>query len=487
MSLKEKTISGIFWSFLQQVGGKGLGFVVTIILARLLTPEAFGLIGMLVIFIQVSEVIVQGGFNLALIQKKEIDDLDYSSVFWINLITSLALYIIIFFGAPYIASFYGHPILEQLVRVLSLVFVINSFSIVQETKLRKELNFKTLMLVHLPSTIIGGIMAIFMAYRGYGVWSLVALQVMNRLLYTIQIWIHARWKPQIIFRWDRIKILFDFGWKIFLSGIIGRVYNNTFQIIIGKFYPAASLGYYQNSITFVRKPSETLSAVLRNVTFPAFSTIQSDHKRLKSGYKKIMQQTFFWLCPVFVFAAVLAVPLFDVVLGSKWLPAVPYFRWLCIIGIINPLSKYNLEILNVKGRSDLFLKVQLVERIITVLAVLAVFKFSITALLVVMAANSLLRYGLFSYFSGRLIDYPSSEQFKHILPTFLISIAVGIGIACLDKLIADNFTSFIRILVGGICATGSYWLLSHLFKIAPYQEIVIIFNSKISHKIRLKK
>src|SRR5690554_2419836 len=479
MPLKEKTISGIFWSFLQQIGGKGLGFVITIILARLLTPEAFGLIGMLVIFIQVSEVIVQSGFSLALIQKKEADDLDFSSVFWINLVTSLILYVLIFFGAPYIASFYGQPILTVLVRGLSLVFVINAFSIVQETKLKKEMNFKTLMFVHLPSTIIGGIVAVTMAYKGYGVWSLVALQVTNRLLYTAQIWFYSKWKPLFKLRWDRIKTLFSFGWKIFLSEIIGRVYNNTFQIIIGKFYPAASLGYYQNSTTFVRKPSDTVSSVLRNVTFSAFSTIQDDHKRLKSGYKKVMQQTFFWLCPMFIFAAVLAVPLFDLVLGSKWLPAVPYYRWLCVIGFINPLSRYNLEILNVKGRSDLFLKVQLVERIVTIIAVLAVFKLSITALLIVLAANTLFRYGLFSHFAGKLIGYPTKEQIKDILPMLFLSIGIGISIAYLDIILAQSLTHFLRLLIGMISAAGCYWLFSYKFRIAPYMEIITIYNDKI--------
>lgn len=365
-TLRDKTISGIFWSFLQKVGSRGISFIVMILLARLLTPEDFGLIGMLMIFIQISQAIVEGGFNLALIQKKNTDELDYSSVFWINLVISIILYSIVFFCAPYIADFYHQPVLSKLVQVLSLVFLINAFSIVQEAKLTKEIRFKTLMLIHIPSSIIGGGVSVVMAFMEFGVWSIVAFQLVSRMAYVIQIWIYAKWRPLFSFKWQRIKVLFSFGSKLLIAKITGVLYNNIFLVVIGRFYPASSVGYYQNSFNLVTVPSSTITSVLNGVTFSTFSSIQDDNKRLKAGYGKVMRQAFFWVCPAYIFAAVLAVPLFDFVFGSKWLPAVPYFRWLCIIGILAPLNTYNLNIVNVKGRSDIFLKLQLIRRGLTI-------------------------------------------------------------------------------------------------------------------------
>src|SRR5690625_1617749 len=265
-SLRDKTISGIFWSFLQKVGSRGISFVVMILLARLLTPKDFGLIGMLTIFIQISQSLVNGGFKFALIQKKDADEKDFSSVFWINLIVSTTLYLLIFLSAPLIADFYNQPILTQLVRILSLIVIINAFSIVQETRLVKNIRFRTLMMVHLPSTLFDGIIGVTLAYLNFGVWSLIFYQLINRLAFAVQIWIYAKWKP--LFSFDRHKVskLFSFGGRLMISGIVTKIYNNIFLVIIGKFYPVSSVGYYQNSFNLVSTPSGTLTEVLKNVS-----------------------------------------------------------------------------------------------------------------------------------------------------------------------------------------------------------------------------
>lgn len=482
-SLRDKTISGIFWSFLQKVGSRGISFIVMILLARLLTPKDFGLIGMLMIFIQISQAVVEGGFSLALIQKKDTDELDYSSVFWINLLVSIILYLIVFFCAPFIAEFYEQPVLIKLVRVLSLIFVINAFSIVQEARLTKEIKFKTLMMVHIPSTLIAGGISVLMAFNGFGVWSLVAYQGMNRFAYAVQIWLYAKWKPQLIFQWQRIRSLFNFGSKLLIAKIIGVIYNNIFLVVIGKFYPVKSVGYYQNSFNLVNTPAGTITSVLNNVTFPAFATIQDDNSRLKAGYRKVMQQAFFWTCPIYVFAGVLAMPLFDFVFGAKWLPAAPYFQWLCIVGILAPLNNYNLNIVNVKGRSDMFLKLQLVRRGITILAIMTVFSFGITALLIVQAASSIFTFCLFSHFSGKFIHYPLKEQLKDILPILMNGLFVGIIILILDYLFDEVLSNFFRLLIGVLIGIGMYWLLAASFKIDAYLETKQVFSTKIKNRI----
>lgn len=487
-SLRDKTISGIFWSLLQKVGARGVSFVVMIILARLLTPADFGMIGMLMIFIQVSQAIVEGGFNLALIQKKDTDELDFSSVFWINLVASIFLYVLVFVGAPYIAEFYEQPVLTKLVRVLSLVFVINAFSIVQEAKLTKEMKFKTLMWVHLPSTVLAGVVSVIMAYKDFGVWSLLVFQVINRLAFSIQIWIYAKWKPLLTFQWQRVKTLFNFGSKLLVAKIVGVIYNNIFLVVIGKFYPVKNVGYYQNSFNLVNTPAGTITSVLGSVTFSAFSSIQDDNQRLKTGYKKVMQQAFFWICPTYIFAGVLAVPLFDFVFGAQWLPAVPYFRWLCIVGILAPLNTYNLNIVNVKGRSDMFLKLQLVRRGITILAIIAVLLLTtgITALLIVQATSALFTFFLFSYFSGKFIDYPLSEQLKDIYPVFFLSIGIALVIFFIDQRLVIETHNIVRLLAGFGAGGSLYWFFSHRLKLAPYLEFRQLFYAKIIPRFKKK-
>lgn len=477
-SLKDKTISGIFWSLLQGVGGKGITFVVMIILARLLTPEIFGLIGMLMIFIQVSQALVVAGFNQALIQKKDTDEEDYSSVFWINLAVSLLLYGIIFFCAPLIAQFYEQPVLTELARVLSLVFVINAFSYVQEARLSKEMRFKTLAIVSIPSTVIGGIVSIVMAIMGFGVWSIIALQLVTRFVYVIQIWIYAKWKPLFAYNGAKIRRLFSFGSRLMISSVLNTVFQNIYLVVIGKFFPLSAVGYYQNANNLVKIPSTTFAGALNKVAFPAFSSIQDDDKRLKEGFKKITQQVLFWLCPTFVLAGVLAEPLFRFVFTEKWLPAVPYFRLLCIVGIMLPLHLYNLNIINVKGRSDLFLKLEIFKKVFIVVGLIITVPIGIYALLIFQAISSVLMYLVNAYFSGKFINYPIPEQIKDIVPIFLLSGSVGSLVYLLDSFWL-NLADLPRLLLGASIGVSIYWLLAKQFKMTPYLEFKQIVQTKL--------
>lgn len=471
----------MFWSLLQNVGGKSIMFIVMIILARLLTPEIFGLIGMLMIFVQVSQALVVGGFNQALIQKKDTDEEDYSSVFWINLSVSILIYGILFFAAPLIANFYDQPTLIELTRVLSLVFVINAFSYVQEARLSKKMQFKTLTLVNIPSTIIGGGVGVSMAVMGFGVWSIIALQLATRLAYAVQIWIYSRWQPLWAFNIARIKALFSFGSKLMISGVINTIYQNIYLVVIGKFFPLSSVGYYQQASNMVQTPATTFSGALNKVTFSAFSTIQNDNKKLKEGFRKIIQQVLFWLCPTFVLAGVLAEPLFRFVFTEKWLPAVPYFQWLCTVGVFLPLHLYNLNIVNVKGRSDLFLKLEIFKKTIVTIGIIIAVPLGIQALVIFQAITSVLLYLANGYFSGRFIQYSIPEQIKDIAPIIGLSIVVGIIILIWDRH-ASSFPDLIRIIIGFGIGGGLYWFAARFLKFAPYLEFKFIFQTRLLNR-----
>jgi len=485
MSLYKKTVSGVFWTFIQRVGGNGLSFIIFIVLARLLSPRDFGLIGMLNIFIQISQTLVDGGFSLALIQKKNADEEDYSSVFYINLAVSTALYFVIFFTAPLIATFYKQPILTELLRVISLIFIINAFSYVQNARLTKEMRFKTLMITHIPSIVIAGIISIAMALLNFGVWSIVAMQLGSGFVYSVLIWFYAKWKPLLSFNKEKAKKLFSFGGKLLGAGVLTTVYNNIFLVIIGKFFPINNVGYYDNAYNVSNAPSSTFTAVLNTVTFPVFSSIQDDNKRLREGYKKIMQQAFFIICPAYCLAIVLANPLFQLFFSDKWLPAVPYFQWLCIPAIFQPLNTYNLNILNVKGRSDIFLKLQLVRRGISIALIFVVIPFGMQALLILQAASSVLTFLMFSHYAGRFIEYNLLNQVKDILPIIFLSIVVSISIFFFEQTFGEA-SVIIRLTMDFGLGFALYWLLGRLFKLPPYFDWSIIVKDKVLNRFYKK-
>ncbi len=485
MSLLDKTISGIFWSFLQQVGGRGISFLITIVLTRLLTPHDFGLIGIIMIFIQISQTLINGGFSMALIQKKMVDNEDYSSVFYINLVVSCVSYLLIYFTAPFISNFYSQPILTSLIRVLAIVFFINAFSYVQEAQLIKELRFKTLMVIHIPSNILGGVVGMVMATFGCGVWSIVGIQLATRFSYTVQIWFYSKWKPLYSYNKTKAKGLFSFGFKLMVSDIIHTIYNNIYIVIIGKFFTISAVGYYQNSYTMVDAPSSTITGVLSNVTFPIFSSIQDDLKKLKEGYRRIMQQAFFWICPAFVLAGCLATPMFRFIFTDKWLPGVPYFQWLCVVGVFAPLIIYNLNIVNVIGRSDVFLKLEVIRKVISTIAIIIVIPYGIKALLIVQAVSAIFTFTLFSYFAGRFIQYPITEQVMDLFPTLLLSLLIGSCVFLIDHSFI-NLPDIIRLIIGFVTGGVFYLLFAKYFKFLPYVDFKNIFQTKILQKLSTK-
>lgn len=475
MSLKKQALSGVFWSSLQLFGTQGIGLVVSIILARLLLPAEFGLIAMLGVFMGLAATLINSGLTSSLIRTEHVDEEDYSTVFFFNLVVSCILYGLIVLLAPFIAGFYNQPILTSVVRVYSITFVINAFSAIQITRLNKSMNFKTQLQVSIPSLLIGCTVGVTLAYMGYGVWSLVWSAIVQALASTLQLWFVAKWKPLWVFNMEKFKFHFHYGMKLMFSGILDLLFTNAYTIIIGKFYLPAQVGFYNRAENLQMFPVSAINSIVGKVTFPLFATIQNDDERLKMVYKKIMQMVLFLVTPTLILMAVVAEPLFRLLFTEKWLPAVPYFQILCFNGILYPIHSYNLQILVVKGRSDLFLKLEIVKKILIVLIILISFQFGIYGLLYGSVFGSVLCFFINTHYSGKFLNYTAWQQTKDILPIFFVSIGVG-GLVLVSDMVLQNyyFIDFFRLAFGSVLGIILYITAAYLFKLGSLFELITI-------------
>lgn len=424
-SLKKQAIKGVIWTFAQQFSIQLINFGVQIILARLLMPEEFGLIAMLAVFIALGQTLMDGGMTTSLIRTKKVDKLDYSTVFVSNIGVSLFIYLILFFCSPYIGAFYDQPILTNIIKLYALTFVIRSFVAVHVAKLTKEMNFKLQMKLQIPSTIVGAIVGVILAYFDFGVWSLVWLNLAQTTIFTIQHWLFIKWKPSLIFNKRRFKYHFNFGYKMTLSGLIDTLYTNSYNIVIGKFFLPATVGFYNQAETMRLLPVGQLTTVMGKVTFPLFTKINND-LQLKSAYKSSMRLVLFPVIPIMIYLVIVAEELFVFLFGEKWLPAVPYFQILSFASIVRPISNYNLNILKVKGKSGLLLKVEIIKKSIGVIAMIIALPFGIDALVISLLIVSYIFVIINMFYCGRLINYSVIQQIKDIGNLFISGFIAGI-------------------------------------------------------------
>lgn len=487
MGLKEKTLEGVFWAFSQQLGVQVINFGVQIILARILLPEDFGLIAMIQIFITIGQTLMDGGMTASLIRTKNADQKDYSTVFFMNLFASILIYLILFLSAPAISTFFNQPLLVNIIRILTLSFVIQSLIGVQTTILTKELKFKLLMLMQLPATIIGGIVGIVMAFLGYGVWSLVWLKLVTTFILMIQFWFKTDWKPSMLIDKAKLKYHFNFGYKLTLSGLLTAIYTNSYVLLIGKLFPPAQLGYYTQANTLRMFPVRNITTALQKVTFPIFSTIQDDNVRLKRVFKKITAIVFFIIVPVMLLLIIVANPLFRWVLTEKWMPAVPYFQILCVSAIVYPLSIYNLNIVLVKGKSKLHLKLEIIKKVSSILFLLLIIPYGIYGVVYAQAISMFIHAFVNIYYSGKLIDYPMKEQFIDMLPIFSVGL-LSMGLCwMLDCFILDVYLlkhDFFRIIISTISFLFIYIILSNLFKLDSIEGLKKLIKENLIKKLK---
>lgn len=465
-NLKQKTIGGLFWSFIDNFAKLGIQFIVGIILARILSPREFGLVGMLTIFIAVSQTFVDSGFRTALIRKKHCSDEDYSTVFYFNMLVAVALYLVLFFSAGLISSFFEEPLLKSLLRVLGLGLIFSSFSIIQQTILTREINFKLQTYVTLAAALGSGILAVVMALNNYGVWSLVALTVSRFALTSLFLWIWSKWRPIFAFNIQSFKEMFSFGSKLLISSFINTVYQNIYLLIIGKYFTAQDLGFYTRADQFRNLPSKNIMSVIQRVSYPVLSSIQEEEERLKINYQKLIRSVMFITFLLMLGMAAVAKPMIVSLIGEKWLPSVVYLQLLCFVGMFYPLQALNLNMLNVKGRSDLFLKLEVIKKLIAIPVIIIGIFWGIEIMIIGMIVNSVIAYLLNSYYSGRLIGYTTVQQIKDILPSFLFAIVVNTVVLLIGQYLnTSNWMILgIQIIVAVFLSIG----LGEVFKVYDY-------------------
>lgn len=477
-SLKTKTIHGVFWSLLERGGQQGIQLVISIILARVLLPAQFGLIAMLAIFMAIAQSFLDSGFGSALIQKKDATHVDTCSIFYFNILVGIIAAGLLCLAAPWIAAFYEEPALTPLTRFLSLNLIIGSFALIQSTLLIKHIDFKTQLKVSIAATIGSGIIGITLAYRGFGVWSLAIQSVTSALFRTVLLWFFNKWRPSLVFSFAALKNMFAFGSKMLFSGLLDTVFRNIYLVVIGKLFTATDLGFYTRAKSCTRLSTENLTSSVSRVTFPVFSRIQDDNSRLKRGVQKALATLNFLNFPMMIGLLVTAKPLVLVLLTEKWLPCVPYLQLLCVMGLLYPLHVINLNVLTAKGRSDLFLRLEILKKILTVISIAITYRWGIMAMITGhICIVSVPAYYLNSYYTGRFIGYPLKEQILDLFPYLGITVVMGIGVYCLQLLPFPNNWSLLvsQVLAGIIIYTGSAWA----FGIAAFSEIVDVLRNTL--------
>ena len=476
-SLKQKTITGLIWSFIDKFASLGVQFFVGIILARALTPNEFGLIGMLSIFIAVSSSFIDSGFSAALIRKNKCTHADYSTVFYFNLAVGVLFYSALYFSANAISIFFEEPQLEILLKVLGLGLILNAFSIIQRTILTKEINFKLQTKVTIIASIGSGAIAITMALLNYGVWSLVALTLSRFGLDALLLWIWAKWNPSLIFDVKSFKELFGFGSKLLISGLIDTTYRNIYLLVIGKYFSAEELGFYTRADQFQKLPSQYIFGVIKSVSFPVLSNMQGDIPRLRGNYRKLIRNTMFITFLLMMGMAAIAKPMVISLIGEKWLPSVIYLQLLCFVGMFYPLHALNLNMLEVQGRSDLFLKLEIIKKTLAIpIIVIGVF-YGIKIMIFGMIINTLIAYYINSYWSGKMIGYSFMQQVKDILPSFILALGVGGIVFALGYIgVNSNILLLIIQIVTGISLTI---LICEITKFKEYRYIKSIVLEKL--------
>jgi O-antigen/teichoic acid export membrane protein len=428
VSLSKKTTTGVIWNFSEQLGRRAISLVVTLLLAYFLVPEDFGLLAMMALFLALATNMMDSGVKEALIRLPDVSDADLSSAFFLNLSLGLIAYIILCLAAPWIADFYHEPRLIRLLQVSGLIVVINAFQVIQVVIMTRKLDFKTQIKITLPATLVSGFIAIVMAYFGFGVWALIGQMISSSLLITVFFWTGFTWRPRFIINYSFFFEILNFGYKLFISGVLSILAKNIFSAVIAKLYSASTAGLYYLSEKMLDVIMGQLVYAIQNVTYPVLSSIQNDTSRLKLAYRRVLGISVFIVFPIILIIAALAEPLFKSIFPEKWWAASSYFQIMCLGFVLYPLHAINLNILKVRGRSDLFLKLEIIKVSISVLILTMTLNKGVEAILLGQVLSSFIAYFCNSYYSIKLIDYSLVEQFIDFAPSFILSTLIALVI-----------------------------------------------------------
>lgn len=472
-SLKQKTTSALFWSSVERFSNQGISFFFSILLARMLDPSDFGIIAMITIFFAVAQSFVDSGFSNALVRKTDRIEEDLSTCFYFNIAVGLVAYIVLFFIAPFVATFYNQPILSPIIRITGLGVVLNSLCVVQQALFTIRIDFKSQAKVTLSATIISGIVGVVLAYLEYGVWALVWQGVVMSLVRMGILWLMSKWRPKTGFSKDSFHYLFGYGSKLLASGLLDTIYNNIYPIVIGKFYSPAQLGNYSRALSFAQLPSSNITSILQRVTFPVLSTIQDDMPRLQTNYRRLLKLSAFIVFPLMMGLAAVAFPVIRIILTPKWEGCSLYLQIICFALMLYPIHAINLNLLQVKGRSDLFLRLEVIKKIVGVCIMCITIPLGITAMCIGMVASSLIALFINTFYTGKLIDIGYLKQMCDLLPIFINSLLMGgVVFITIQFIMNDVF----KLMVGGIIGGLYYLLSSYIFTRDEVVELKILLN-----------
>ncbi|SFT62835.1 Membrane protein involved in the export of O-antigen and teichoic acid [Lishizhenia tianjinensis] len=477
MSLKKQTFSGVFWTFVDTFLVRGLTFLAMVLLARWLGPKDFGLVGMIAVFIAIGTTLTDSGLTNSLIRTKDPDQGDYSTVFYVNIVMSCSVYTIIYFSAPGIAHFFDQKVLIDIIRVYSLLFIVLAFSAVQLAIFTRDMEFKTITKVNTPSTIIGVSIGLYLGYNGYGVWSIVWMYLSTQLVKAALLWLFSSWKPKLLFSKEKFIYHYNFGYKLLLSALIDTIFKNSYNILIGKYFSAQTLGFYERAKQFGEYPSSTLTNVLSKVSYPMLSKIQDDSKRLETSYKKLIRVSFFVIAPLMLGTAAVAKPLFLLVLGQEWLPAVVFFQILSLAMMLYPIHAFNLNILKVYGRSDLFLKLEIIKKSIITVSIIVAFQFGVLGLVWSSVFTSFASLGINMFYSSRLINYPVFVQLKDLGQIFITTILTALAMYSLTVLLPKEQLE-LQVVLASIFGALLYICINYVNKKSPLHEAVSLYKTR---------
>lgn len=473
-------VSNIVWRFFERFGAQIVSFVVSIVLARLLDPVVYGTIALIIVFTSILQVFVDAGFGTALIQKKDSDELDFNTVFYFNLFSCSILYLLMFFFAPLIAKFYNNQQLVVLIRVLSLILVISGFKSIQTVYVSKHLQFKKFFFATLVGTVISAAVGIYLAYKGAGVWALIAQNLINQTVDTILLWITVRWKPKPMFSFKRLRQLFSYGWKLLVSGLLDVGYNQIRALIIGKKYTSEDLAYYNRGEQLPNLVVGNLNSSIDSVLLPSMSIAQNDKNRVKSMLKRSITTSCFILMPAMIGIAACADSIIKVLLTDKWIPCIPYLQLFCIIYAFYPIHTANLNAMKAMGKSNYFLILEIIKKAIGIGLLLATMWISVKAIVLSLLVANFISLLLNAYPNKKILGYSVFEQIKDILPTLIISAIMGGVVYYIYILNGAGLSTLVKQILYGVFL---YFTLAAIFKFKALNYIMTFFKN-ISNKRR---
>lgn len=474
-----RVMNNMAWRLAERLGAKGVEFLVSVVLARLLDPEMFGVVALCTVFITIIQVFVDSGLGNALIQKKDADETDFSTVFYFNIVFCVLLYSLLFATAPLAARFYDNPQLTPLIRVLGLTIIISGLKNIQQAYVSKHLLFRRFFFATLGGTIAAAVVGIVMAYRGYGVWAIVAQHLVNLIIDTIILWFTVKWRPKLLFSFQRLKQLYSYGWKLLASQLIDKIYLEIRQLLIGKYYSSADLAFYNRAKQFPQFVTANVNTTINSVLFPAMSSVQDERERVKAMTRRAMKTSVYIMAPFMVGLAVCGDQIVSILLTDKWLPLVPYLYVFCATQLFLPVHTSNLNAIKAMGRSDLFLKLEIIKKAIGLIAILITLPISVMAMAMSMLVTNVMAQIINSWPNRKLLGYTYLEQLKDIVPYMLIAVGMGAVVYCVRFLNLPHIpTLLIQIVVGAAIYIG----VSKLLKLEIYNYLVDMLKSFIKKR-----